>query len=217
MNNLSSVLKRKRKELGLTLAQVADMMGVSEATVQRWESGNIKSVRYDKINKLAQVLKVEPSEIMGWNTSKQEDDKLDKFGADIIDLSHMKRIPILGRIRAGMPIYAAENIEGYTLTDLNGGAEYFGLRITGDSMNAARIHEGDIVIVRRQDIVENGQIAVVLIDGQDATLKRFSRDGNIVTLMPQSTNPKNKALTYNLKNSSVKILGLVVRVEFEPM
>ena len=217
MNNLSSVLKRKRKELGLTLAQVADMMGVSEATVQRWESGNIKSVRYDKINKLAQVLKVEPSEIMGWNTSKQEDDKLDKFGADIIDLSHMKRIPILGRIRAGMPIYAAENIEGYTLTDLNGGAEYFGLRVTGDSMNAARIYEGDIVIVRRQDIVENGQIAVVLIDGQDATLKRFNRDGNIVTLMPQSTNPKNKALTYNLKNSSVKILGLVVRVEFEPM
>lgn len=217
MNNLSSVLKRKRKELGLTLAQVADMMGVSEATVQRWESGNIKSVRYDKINKLAQVLKVEPSEIMGWNTSKQEDDKLEKFGADIIDLSHMKRIPILGRIRAGMPIYAAENIEGYTLTDLNGGAEYFGLRVTGDSMNAARIQDGDVVIVRRQDIVENGQIAVVLIDGQDATLKRFNRDGNIVTLMPQSTNPKNKALTYNLKNSSVKILGLVVRVEFEPM
>lgn len=217
MNNLSSVLKRRRKELGLTLAQVADMMGVSEATVQRWESGNIKSVRYDKINKLAQVLKVEPSEIMGWNTSRQEDDKLNKFGADIIDLSNMKRIPILGRIRAGMPIYAAENIEGYTLTDLNGGAEYFGLRVTGDSMNAARIHEGDIVIVRRQDIVENGQIAVVLIDGQDATLKRFNRDGNIVTLMPQSTNPKNKALTYNLKNSSVKILGLVVRVEFEPM
>ena len=217
MNNLSSTLKRRRKELGLTLAQVADMMGVSEATVQRWESGNIKSVRYDKIDKLAQVLKVEPSEIMGWNTSKQEDDKLDKFGADIIDLSHMKRIPILGRIRAGMPIYAAENIEGYTLTDLNGGAEYFGLRVTGDSMNAARIQDGDVVIVRRQDIVENGQIAVVLIDGQDATLKRFNRDGDIVTLMPQSTNPKNKALTYNLKSSSVKILGLVVRVEFEPM
>lgn len=217
MNNLSNVLKRRRKELGLTLLQVAEAMGVSEATVQRWESGSIKSVRYDKIDKLAKVLKVEPAEIMGWDTPKQKSDKLEKFSADIIDLSDMKRIPILGKIRAGMPIYAAENIEGYTLTDLNGGAEYFGLRVTGDSMNAARIHEGDIVIVRRQDIVENGQIAVVLIDGQDATLKRFNRDGNIVTLMPQSTNPKNKALTYNLKNSSVKILGLVVRVEFEPM
>lgn len=217
MNNLSNVLKRRRKELGLTLLQVTEAMGVSEATVQRWESGSIKSVRYDKIDKLAKVLKVEPAEIMGWDTPKQKSDKLEKFSADIIDLSDMKRIPILGKIRAGMPIYAAENIEGYTLTDLNGGAEYFGLRVTGDSMNAARIHEGDIVIVRRQDIVENGQIAVVLIDGQDATLKRFNRDGDIVTLMPQSTNPKNKALTYNLKNSSVKILGLVVRVEFEPM
>ena len=217
MNNLSNVLKRRRKELGLTLLQVAEAMGVSEATVQRWESGSIKSVRYDKIDKLAKVLKVEPAEIMGWDTPKQKSDKLEKFSADIIDLFDMKRIPILGKIRAGMPIYAAENIEGYTLTDLNGGAEYFGLRVTGDSMNAARIHEGDIVIVRRQDIVENGQIAVVLIDGQDATLKRFNRDGDIVTLMPQYTNPKNKALTYNLKNSSVKILGLVVRVEFEPM
>ena len=217
MNNLSNVLKRRRKELGLTLLQVAEAMGVSEATVQRWESGSIKSVRCDKIDKLAKVLKVEPAEIMGWDTPKQKSDKLEKFSADIIDLFDMKRIPILGKIRAGMPIYAAENIEGYTLTDLNGGAEYFGLRVTGDSMNAARIHEGDIVIVRRQDIVENGQIAVVLIDGQDATLKRFNRDGDIVTLMPQSTNPKNKALTYNLKNSSVKILGLVVRVEFEPM
>lgn len=217
MNNLSNVLKRRRKELGLTLLQVAEVMGVSEATVQRWESGSIKSVRYDKIDKLAQVLKVEPSEIMGWNTSKHENDKLSKFGADIIDLSSMKRIPILGRIRAGIPIYAAENIEGYTFTDLNGGAEYFGLRVTGDSMDAAGIREGYIVIVRRQDIVENGQIAVVLIDGQDATLKRFTRDGDIVTLMPQSTNPKNRPLTYNLKDSSVRILGLVVKVEFTPV
>ena len=66
MTQLSSVLKKRRKELGLTLAQIADQMGVSEATVQRWESGNIKSVRWDKINKLAVVLHVEPSALMGW-------------------------------------------------------------------------------------------------------------------------------------------------------
>ena len=58
------------------------------------------------------------------------------------------RIPILGRISAGLPLYAEEHIEGYTLTDLNGGAEYFGLRVSGDSMNALRINEGDIIIVR---------------------------------------------------------------------
>ena len=133
-----------------------------------------------------------------------------------VDFSHLKRIPILGRIAAGAPIYAEENIEGYTFTDLNGGAEYFALRVRGDSMNAARIFDGDIVIIRRQDIVENGEIAAVLIDDQDATLKRFSRNGDTVTLIPQSTNPEHQPFVYNLKDTSVKILGLVIKVEFQP-
>lgn len=205
--NLRSLMNKNNKDRN----QICDDLGLKYTTFTDWVNGK-KYPRIDKIELLANYFKVRKSDLI-----EDQSQKENEFGADIIDLSNMKRIPILGRIRAGMPIYAAENIEGYTLTDLNGGAEYFGLRVTGDSMNAARIHEGDIVIVRRQDIVENGQIAVVLIDGQDATLKRFNRDGDIVTLMPQSTNPKNKALTYNLKNSSVKILGLVVRVEFEPM
>ena len=205
--NLRSLMNKNNKDRN----QICDDLGLKYTTFTDWVNGK-KYPRIDKIELLANYFKVRKSDLI-----EDQSQKENKFGADIIDLSNMKRIPILGKIRAGMPIYAAENIEGYTLTDLNGGVEYFGLRVTGDSMNAARIHEGDIVIVRRQDIVENGQIAVVLIDGQDATLKRFNRDGDIVTLMPQSTNPKNKALTYNLKNSSVKILGLVVRVEFEPM
>lgn len=205
--NLRSLMNKNNKDRN----QICDDLGLKYTTFTDWVNGK-KYPRIDKIELLANYFKVRKSDLI-----EDQSQKENEFGADIIDLSNMKRIPILGRIRAGMPIYAAENVEGYTLTDLNGGAEYFGLRVTGDSMNAARIHEGDIVIVRRQDIVENGQIAVVLIDGQDATLKRFNRDGDIVTLMPQSTNPKNKALTYNLKNSSVKILGLVVRVEFEPM
>lgn len=205
--NLRSLMNKNNKDRN----QICDDLGLKYTTFTDWVNGK-KYPRIDKIELLANYFKVRKSDLI-----EDQSQKENEFGADIIDLSNMKRIPILGRIRAGMPIYAAENIEGYTLTDLNGGAEYFGLRVTGDSMNAARIHEGDIVIVRRQDIVENGQIAVVLIDGQDATLKRFNRDGDIVTLMPQSTNPKNKALTYNLKNSSVKILGLVVRVKFEPM
>ena len=82
-------------------------------------------------------------------------------------------------------------------------------------MNAVRIYDGDLVIVRKQDIVENGEIAAVLIE-QEATLKRFSRSGDIVTLMPQSTNPEHKPLVYNLKDTSVKILGLVVQVQFQP-
>lgn len=67
MENLSAVLKHRRRELGLTLAQIASQMGVAEATVQRWESGNIKSIRYDKISKLAEVLQVNPASFMDWS------------------------------------------------------------------------------------------------------------------------------------------------------
>lgn len=67
MESLSAILKERRKALGLTLAQIANQMGVAEATVQRWESGNIKNIRYDKIGKLAEILKVEPAAIMGWD------------------------------------------------------------------------------------------------------------------------------------------------------
>ena len=114
-------------------------------------------------------------------------------------------------------MYADEYIEGYTYTDLNGGYEYFGLKVRGDSMDAAGIKDGYTVIVRRQDTVDNGQIAVVLINGEDATLKRFSQNGNIVTLMPQSTNPIHQPFIFDLKDTHVDILGLVVRVEFSPV
>lgn len=67
MSNLSSILKKRRRELGLTLAQIADRMGVAEATVQRWESGNIKTVRQDKLGRLAEILGVTPAVLMGWD------------------------------------------------------------------------------------------------------------------------------------------------------
>lgn len=69
MPELSTVLRQRRQELGLTLAQIADKMGVAEATVQRWESGNIKTVRHEKIGRLAEILGVTPAQLMGWEES----------------------------------------------------------------------------------------------------------------------------------------------------
>ena len=131
-----------------------------------------------------------------------------------IDFSGYHRIPILGRISAGLPLYAEEHVEGYTLTDLNGGAEYFGLRVHGDSMNALRINDGDIIIVRRQEEVEQGEIAVVLVDEEDATVKRFYSSDTTVTLMPQSTNPEHKPQLYDVSKTSIRVLGKVIKVEF---
>ena len=102
-------------------------------------------------------------------------------------------------------------MEGYTFTELNGGAEYFALRVTGDSMNAARIGDGDTLVVRRQECVENGQIAVVLVGDDEATVKRFYQAGHTVTLMPQSTNPVHQPQIYDTRKISIRVVGLVVQ------
>ena len=201
-------LRALMEQAGKDRNQVCDDLGFKYSTFNDWYNGN-KYPRIDKIEMLSNYFGVMKSDLI-------EDKQSLPSNAVPVDFSHLKRIPILGRIAAGAPIYAEENIEGYTFTDLNGGAEYFALRVRGDSMNAVRIYDGDIVIIRRQDIVENGEIAAVLIDDQDATLKRFSRSGDIVTLMPQSTNPEHKPFVYDLKKNNVKILGLVVKVEFQP-
>ena len=145
---------------------------------------------------------------MGTGKSKKLADTIQS-----LDLGTFHRIPILGRISAGQPLYAEQHIEGYTLTDLNGGAEYFALRVSGDSMNAARIQDGDILIVRRQEAVENGEVAVVMVGDEDATVKRFYATGSTVTLMPQSTNPAHQPQIYDISTTPIRVIGKVVEVK----
>jgi len=98
-------------------------------------------------------------------------------------------IPILGRIRAGAPILAEENIEGFlpVANEIAGGKEAFALKVKGDSMIEDGIFDGDYVIIRRQEIAENGDIVCALIENE-ATLKRFLRQGSVVILKPANKN-----------------------------
>lgn len=127
----------------------------------------------------------------------------------------MHKIPILGYIAAGLPLYADEHIEGYTLTEHNGGAEYFALRVSGDSMSAANIPDSSLLVVRRQEAVENGEIAVVRVNEDNATVKRFKRDGNIIQLIPQSYNPEHQIQIYDLKKDKIDVVGKVVECKVE--
>ncbi len=213
MAQLSDMLTYLRKRKGLSQQELANTLKISRSAIGMYETGK-REPDLETLEVFADFYNVDMNTLTGKAPVKKQTNKLPDTAVPV-DFSHLKRIPILGRIAAGAPIYAEENIEGYTFTDFNGGAEYFALRVRGDSMNAVRIYDGDLVIVRKQDIVENGEIAAVLIE-QEATLKRFSRSGDIVTLMPQSTNPEHKPLVYNLKDTSVKILGLVVQVQFQP-
>lgn len=202
-------IRRQRHAMHLTLEEVADQVGISRQTMSRYETGIIANIPSDKIELLAKALKTTPSALMGWESPSYL-----PSDAIPIDFSKYHRIPILGRISAGLPLYAEEHIEGYTLTDLNGGAEYFALRVHGDSMNALRINEGDILIIRRQEEVEQGEIAVVLVDNEDATVKRFYSSDTTVTLMPQSINPDHTPQIYDLHKTAIHILGKVIKVEF---
>ena len=150
------------------------------------------------------------SGVMGTGKSSKLPDTL-----QALDLGTFHRIPILGRVSAGLPLYAEQHIEGYTVTDLNGGAEYFALIVRGDSMNAIGICDGYRVLVRRQDEVENGQVAVVMVGDEDATVKRVYATGTTVTLMPQSTNPAHQPQIYDPAKTPVRIIGRVVRVEHD--
>lgn len=203
---------------GLSQQDFASQIGVKKNAVSRWKTRELQS--YTKyLPQIAEALGTTTEYLLTGNGPKQkravsESDTALPKGAERIDLGTFHRIPILGRISAGLPLYAEQHIEGYTLTDLNGGAEYFALRVSGDSMNAARIQDGDILIVRRQEEVENGEVAVVMVGDEDATVKRFYATGSTVTLMPQSTNPTHQPQIYDATKTRIRVIGKVVKVEF---
>lgn len=207
-------IKVRREELGLSVEELATKLGKHRATIYRYESNDIENFPADVLVPLAQVLKTTPAYLMGWETKDGNDTSASPSTVIPYDPTRGHRIPILGRISAGLPIYAEQNIEGYTITDLNGGAEYFALRVHGDSMNAVGINDGYLIIVRRQPEVENGEIAVVIVGDENATVKRFYSTDSTVTLMPQSTNPIHQPQIYDVGKTPVKVLGKVVKVEF---
>jgi len=160
---------------------------------------------FETLEAIADYFNVDMNYLTGW-----EDDSL-ASQSDIRPYAPTRRIPILGHISAGKPLLAEQHIEGYMMTELNGGAEYFALRVRGDSMNAARLNDGDVIVVRCQEEVENGQIAVVMVGDQDATVKKYYRNDNTVSLVPQSFNPEHQMQIYDVSKTPIKVLGLVVQ------
>lgn len=201
---MTKYLTDRRKELGLTMKQVAEAVGVSEATVCRWESGQIANMRRDRINNYAKILRVDPNFIM---TGEKKANILSGI-SNIIPIEPMERIPLLGAIACGDPILAQENIEDYIDLPRTIKAD-FALTCEGDSMIDAGIKDGDVVYIRSQPEVQNGQIAAVLVDGESATLKRFFFNDGVVTLMAanQSYSPIVKA---GSDVEQVRVLGLAV-------
>ena len=187
---------------GLTLEQIAQQVGVGKSTVRKWETGFIENMRRDKIAKLATALHTTPSYLMGW-----EESTAPALPDNIIPMPEMRQIPLIGSIACGAPILADEHIEEYINIPRHIHAE-FALTCKGDSMINARIFDGDVVYIRQQNTVDNGEIAAVLIDGE-ATLKRVRIYPDRIILEPE--NPLYDPLVYRGEEmNTVRILGKAV-------
>lgn len=174
---MSNYLSERRKELGLTQKEVADAVGVAEATVSRWESGEIANMRRDRISALAKILKCSADFIM---TGNQNEPTVPP-GFD--PLPEMATVPLVGRIACGQPITAEENLEGYVSIPAEWHAT-FTLMCKGDSMEPT-IHDGDLVAIRKDVEVENGEIAAVRIE-DEATLKHVYLHADYIELRPEN-------------------------------
>jgi repressor LexA len=202
---IKDILKARRTELGLTQLDVANAVGVSEATVSRWESGDIANMKRSRIASLASVLKISPSIIMGWNGTPEI--RLPSDVITIIPMPTMRKVPLIGSIACGTPILAEENCEGEVDVPDHIRAD-FALRCKGDSMINARIFDGDIVYIRQQESVEHGEIAAVIID-DEATLKRVYLYEDHISL--EAENPQYRPLVYwEAEMNNVRILGRAV-------
>ena len=195
-------LKELRKSKGLTLDELAEMIGTSKQTIHRYETGAIANVPPEKVESLAGALGTTPSELMGW------DDEPTVTYKNVMPMS-VRQLPVLGDIACGMPIYAEERHESFVVASDKLNAD-FCLTARGDSMVGARIYDGDIVFIRSQSTVENGEIAAVVIN-DEATLKRvyyYPAEGKLI-LSPE--NPRYAPLVYvGEELSAVKIIGKAV-------
>lgn len=198
----STRLKELRKSKGMTLDELAELIGTSKQTIHRYENGIITNVPPEKVESLAVALGTTPQELMGW-----EDD----VGTGYNNLMPMsvKQLPVLGDIACGMPIYAEQRHESFVNVADRLDAD-FCLKAHGDSMTGARIFDGDIVFIRSQSSVENGEIAAVIIN-DEATLKRvyyYPAEGKLI-LSPE--NPRYAPLVYvGRELETVKIIGKAV-------
>ena len=204
MLELYKNIKRRRQQLKMTQTDLALKMGYADKSmIAKIEKGNV-DLPQSKILAFANALETTPGELMGWDYETEATETVD----NIYKLDKIK-LPFLGKVACGEPIFADEDRESYIMVGTDIGAD-FCLQCQGDSMINARIHDGDIVFVKKTDIVENGEIAVVIID-DEATLKRFFyyREQNLVILKPE--NPKYQDIILTGEQlTQVRVIGKAV-------
>lgn len=198
-------LKILRIEKGENLQKIAKYLNVTMQTVSNYENEK-RDMTPETILKLADYFGVSTDYLLGKSDVRNSK----------ISSGEFKNIPIIGKIAAGQPILAQENIEGYLPVDpniygLTTTEDLFYLLVAGRSMDK-KVKNGDYALIHKQDYAEDGDIVVAIVNGDDeATLKRYKKlNDQFVLLEPMSTDPSIEAITVDLKSTNFKIIGKAI-------
>jgi len=199
MNITAKRLRSLREAKKMSQNDVAKILGISRTAYVKYETGESRPIR--KLNELSTLFNVSTDYILG-----NEDKAIIKSGRGV-------RIPVLGRVVAGIPIEAVEEIIDYEeiTPELAATGEFFALQVRGDSM-LPKLEEGDVVIVKKQEDVETGDIAIVLVNGDEATIKQIKKvDGGIMLygFNPDVYEPHFYS-NQQIEELPVRILGKVI-------
>ena len=201
------ILRQKRLELGLTYEELGKLVGVGKSTVRKWETGMIDNMRRDNIVALSKALNLSPIVLMGIY-DYEENEQQPPTKTTLLPSNKSDRLTVYGKVCAGEGLEAFEDpIDEIRDPYFRVNAEKFALLVEGDSMNNI-VNHGMYAIIEKRPTVNNGEIAVVLIDDEKSMLKRFYRIDDMVILRPDSSNPDHKPLTFiGDEINSLKILG----------
>lgn len=199
-------IKQRRTFLGMSVDELAEKLHKNRATVYRYESSEIEKLPTTVLEPLAEALNTTPGYLMGWEEAKPN--------AEIISAGeNIYKIPVFSSVSAGFGAYACSDIIGYMPLFIEHEADVpdmLCIRVTGDSMYP-KIEDGDIVVVRRQDSVDSGSIAVVLVDGDEGFVKKVIYDKEIIEL--HSINPEYAPKIFKGKDTlRVRVVGVVKQV-----
>lgn len=197
MTSFGIKLKSLREYMGISQEELGKMINSSKQVISRYETG-LNSPRIDTVNLLSQALNIDLTILVNSDYSAQDlinnyhsnpasimtEDEAPTY-TDPIDPA-TRQVPLIGTIAAGAPIYADEYIEDYFTLPASMRNIDFALRVQGESMINIGINTGDIVFCKQQNHAENGDVAVCLIDNENATLKRYRHIDNITLLIPEN-------------------------------
>lgn len=207
MATIQERIKERRNSLGLTLLEIAELLNVKEATVQRYESGEIKNIKHETIVALAKILKCTPQYLMGWTEQVNEIEMLPLSQENIF------MIPIYDSVAAGFGVIAQDCVVSYLPTYLTCPSEkdqYLWINVKGDSMSPL-IDDGSKILIKKQTSVDSGSIAVVLVDDEEAVVKKVIYGDTWVEL--HSTNPYYPPRRFEGSQlERIQVLGLVKEV-----